>query len=119
MVSETFVGQDPKHPPEMVCADPNCWVCKGKSATILSRTIASHVEADRKLLENLSDREAQIADAATRLAYDRCGNWLSDKQAKSEQFPGGDLAAAKGRAAAYQNAAQEFYYWSIKHGEER
>ena len=66
---------------------------------------------------NLSRREAEIADAATRLAYERAGDWLSQKQAKAEQFPGGDLVHAKGRAAAYQNAAQEIYGWAIAHGE--
>lgn len=77
----------------------------------------SRADDDRALLQNLSEREARIADAATRLAYDRAGDWLSDKQTKSEQFPGGDLVHAKGRAAAYQNAAQEMYYWSVGHGE--
>ncbi len=76
----------------------------------------SRADDDRKLLSDISDREAEIAAAAARLAYDRVGEWLSDKQAKSEQFPGGDLAHAKGRAAAYQNAAQEMFQWAIAHG---
>lgn len=61
---------------------------------------------DEKLLENLSPREAEIADAATRLAYDRVGDWLSDKQSKAERFPAGNLIHAKGRAAAYKGAAR-------------
>lgn len=73
-------------------------------------------DRDRDMLRNLTEKEARIADAATRLAYERAGDWLSDKQAKSEQFPGGDLVHAKGRAAAYQNAAQEIYGWAIAHG---
>lgn len=75
-------------------------------------------DLDRELLRDLSGREARIADAATRLAYGRAGDWLSDKQAKASQFPGGDLDHAKGRSAAYQNAAQEIYGWAIAHGEE-
>lgn len=75
----------------------------------------NQAEKDRELLKNLSGREAKIADAATRLAYDRAGDWLSQKQGKAEQFPGGDLVHAKGRAAAYQNAAQELYGWAIAH----
>lgn len=71
-------------------------------------------EIDRDLLRGLTEREAAIADAATRVAYERAGEWLSDKQVKSELFPGGDLIHAKGRAAAYQNAAQEMYYWAAK-----
>ncbi len=85
---------------------------------VKERFVRSHADIDRATLENLSEREAQIADAATRLAWDRAGDWLSSKQAKSEQFPGGDLAHAKGRAAAYQNAAQEIYGWAISHGAE-
>ena len=73
---------------------------------------------DRETLKSLSEREARIADAATRLAFDRAGDWLSQKQSKAEQFPGGDIAHAKGRAAAYQNAAQEIYGWAIAHGYE-
>lgn len=74
-------------------------------------------EADLALLaEDLTEREAKIADAATRLAYDKAGDWLSSKQAKAKQFPGGCLAHAKGRAAAYQNAAQEIYGWAVAHG---
>jgi hypothetical protein len=75
-------------------------------------------ERDHDLLQNLSKREAEIADAATRLAYDRAGDWLSSKQAKAEQFPGGNVEHAKGRAAAYQNAAAEMYGWAIAHGNE-
>jgi len=73
-------------------------------------------ETDRELLRGLTDREASIADAATRVAYERVGDWLSQKQEKSEQFPGGDLVHAQGRAAAYQNPAQEIYGWAIGHG---
>jgi len=76
----------------------------------------SRADNDRALLHELSFREAEIADAATRLAYERCGDWASSKQSKAEEFPGGDLVHAKGRAAAYQNAAQEFYGWAIAHG---
>ena len=87
---------------------------------LLHERVRNRAEYDRALLKNgLSAREAEIADAATRLAYDRAGDWLSDKQAKAEQFPGGDLVHAKGRAAAYQNAAQELYGWAIAHGDER
>jgi hypothetical protein len=75
----------------------------------------SRADDDRATLKNLSEREAAIADAATRLAWDKAGDWLSQKQAKAEQFPGGDLVHAKGRAAAYQNAAQEMYGWAIAH----
>lgn len=70
-------------------------------------------DKDRAMMQGLSDREALIVDAATRLAWERAAEWLSDKQAKSEQFPGGDLAHAKGRAAAYQNASQEIFGWAI------
>lgn len=73
----------------------------------------SRYDDDRAFLKNLSEREAKIADATTRLAYDRCGDWLSQKQAKSEQFPGADYGAAKARAAAYQNAAQQIHGWAI------
>lgn len=79
--------------------------------------VRSRAESDRLLLSELSDREAQIANAATRLAYDRAGDWLSSKQGKAEKFPGGDVAHAQGRAAAYQNAAQEMYGWAIAHGD--
>jgi len=75
----------------------------------------SRADDDRKLLENLSDREARIADAATRLAYERAGDWLTNKQSKAYQYPGGNLVHAKGREAAYQNAAQELYGWAIAH----
>lgn len=78
----------------------------------------SRHDDDRALLQGLSEREAEIADAATRLAYEHAGDWLSTKQAKAEEFPGGDLVHAKGRAAAYQNAAQELYCWAIRHGTE-
>lgn len=77
----------------------------------------SYADKDRETLENLSEREAEIADAATRLAYERAGDWLSQKQTKAEQFPGGDTVHAAGRANAYQNAAQELYGWAISHGE--
>lgn len=70
------------------------------------------------MVDGLTDREAWIADAATRLAYDKAGDWLSSKQSKAEQYPGGDLTHARGRAAAYQNAAQEIYGWAIAHGEQ-
>lgn len=76
----------------------------------------SYKELDDSLLSDISEREAKIADAATRRAYDRAGDWLTQKQTKSEQFPGGDLADAKGRAAAYQNAAVEMYCWAAGHG---
>lgn len=76
----------------------------------------SRADCDRAALEGLTKREAAIADAATRLAYDKAADWLSDKQAKAAAFPGGDLAHAKGREAAYQNAAQELYGWSSAHG---
>lgn len=76
--------------------------------------MAIHDPADIELLRQLDEDEAKIADAATRLAYSRVGDWLSQKQAKSEQFPGADLVHAKGRAAAYQNAAQEIYGWAAK-----
>lgn len=77
----------------------------------------SHHELDLRLLDDLTEREAQIADAATRLAYDKAGDWLSSKQAKAEQYPGGNLEHAKGRANAYQDAAQEIYGWAIRHGD--
>jgi hypothetical protein len=73
----------------------------------------SRADDDRALLHELSFHEADIADAATRLAYERCGDWLSQKQAKAEEFPGRDLVHAEGRAAAYQHAAQEIYGWAI------
>lgn len=76
----------------------------------------SRADDDREILRNLTEREAKIADAATRLAYDKAGDWLTSKQAKAEEFPGGDLVHAKGRAAAYQNAAQELYTWAVAHG---
>ncbi len=78
----------------------------------------SRHDEDRELLDSVTDQEARIADAATRLAYDKAGDWLSSKQAKAEQFPGGDLVHAKGRAAAYQNAAQEIYGWAVTHGDQ-
>ncbi|HUN82416.1 MAG TPA: hypothetical protein VMV81_13010 [Phycisphaerae bacterium] len=75
----------------------------------------SLAHADRDLLRGpLTEREAKIADAATRLAFDRAGDWLSTKQAKAEAFPGGNAEHAKGRASAYQNAAQELYGWAIR-----
>lgn len=77
----------------------------------------SRADEDRALLKRLSEREAKIADAATRVAWERAGDWLSQKQGKAEEFPGGDLVHAKGRAAAYQNAAQKIYGWAIAHGE--
>lgn len=73
-------------------------------------------QKDEEILRGISGREAEIADAATRIAWERAGEWLSDKQTKSEQFPGGDPVHAKGRAAAYQNAAQEMFCWAIRHG---
>ena len=76
------------------------------------RTISRH-DADMELLRNLSDHEAAIADAATRIAYDKAGDWLSQKQAKAQRYPGGDLVHAKGRESAYQNAAQEMYQWAL------
>lgn len=79
--------------------------------------LKSRAEADRETLQDLSEREAEIADAATRLAFDKAGDWLSMKQAKAEQFPGGDVEAANARANAYRNAAQELYGWAIRHGE--
>jgi hypothetical protein len=85
--------------------------------TQLAERIRNRADEDRELLKDLSDREAQIADAATRLAYDRAGDWLTDKQTKAELYPGGDTIHAKGRAAAYQNAAQELYGWAIAHGD--
>lgn len=75
-------------------------------------------EKDQATLLGLSEREAQVADAATRIAYEHAAEWLSSKQAKAEQFPGGDLVHAKGRAAAYQNAAQEIFGWAISLGSE-
>jgi hypothetical protein len=75
----------------------------------------SQADKDRETLSNLSEREAKIADAATRLAYDRAGDWLTNKQTKAALYPGGDLVHAKGREAAYQNAAQEMYCWSAAH----
>ncbi|WP_068433782.1 hypothetical protein [Magnetospirillum sp. XM-1] len=76
----------------------------------------NHAELDRDLLNGpLTEREAMIADAATRLAFDRAGDWLSDKQAKAEAYPGANFAHMKGMAAAYQNAAQEIYGWAIQH----
>lgn len=69
-------------------------------------------ELDRELLTNLSEREAQIVADATRRAYNRCGDWLSMKQARSAQYPGGEYT--RGRAEAYQNAAQEIYGWAIE-----
>jgi hypothetical protein len=83
----------------------------------LALRVKYQAEQDRELLTDLRDREARIADAATRTAWVRAATWLSDKQAKSEQFPGGDLDHAKGRAAAYQNAAQELFCWAISHGD--
>jgi hypothetical protein len=83
----------------------------------VAERIKSRHDKDRQILECLSDREARIADAATRLAYERAGDWLTQKQCKSAEFPGGDLVHAKGREAAYQNAAQELYGWAIAHGE--
>lgn len=74
---------------------------------------AQHVR-DRELLQGpLTEREAQIADAARRLAFDHAGDWLSQKEAKCRQFPGADVEAATARAGAYQNAAQEIYGWAI------
>lgn len=74
---------------------------------------------DIELLQSgLTEREAAIADAATRLAYEQAADWLSTKQAKAEQFPGGNLEHAAGRASAYQNAAQEIYGWALAWGEE-
>lgn len=78
----------------------------------------SRADDDRKKMDGMNEREAAIADAATRLAWDKAGDWLTQKQTKAEQFPGGDLADAKGRAAAYQNAAQQMYQWAIAHSEE-
>lgn len=75
----------------------------------------SRADDDRLTLENLSEREARVADAATRLAWDRVGDWLSQKQTKLEQFPGGDTRSAFMMATAYQNAAQEIYGWAIAH----
>lgn len=74
-------------------------------------------DEDRAILIGLSDHEADVADAATRVAYRHAADWLTSKQSKAEQFPGGDLDHAKGRAAAYQNAAQELYRWAIRHGD--
>lgn len=72
-------------------------------------------ELDRELLTNLSERESRIADAATRLAYNRVGDWLSMRQAKSAQCRfGEDPDRAMARASAYQHAAQEIYGWAIK-----
>lgn len=71
-------------------------------------------DKDREILDNLSDREEMIADAATRIAYRKAGDWLAIKQAKSEQFPGVDVEYAKGRASAYSNASQEIYMWAMR-----
>lgn len=64
-------------------------------------------DLDRDLLNGeLTEREAEIADAATRIAFDRAGDWLSTKQEKAERFPGGDV----------DRAAQEVYGWALNHG---
>ena len=76
----------------------------------------SQADKDKAILTNLTSREAKIADAATRVVYERAGDWLTNKQSKADEFFGADLAHAKGRAAAYQNAAQELYGWAIAHG---
>jgi hypothetical protein len=105
----------PSEKPEL--AEQTAHTGRTKVGTLAER-VRSRADADRETLRNLSGFEAEIADAATRIAYDRAGDWLSSKQAKAEQFPGGDPIHAKGRAAAYQNAAQELYGWAIGHGEE-
>lgn len=74
----------------------------------------SRADQDRELMRNVSEREARIADAAQRLAWEKAADWLSQKQTKAEQYPGGDRAIQKGRALAYQNAAQEIYGWVIE-----
>ncbi len=67
---------------------------------------------DRATLNyGLSDHEAAIADAARRMALRQAAEWLADKSAKSELFPGENLVHAKGRAAAYRNASQEMLSW--------
>lgn len=75
----------------------------------------SRHDDDMALVRSAEGREAKIADAATRLAYERAGDWLSQKQAKADQYPGADKVHAAGRAAAYQHAAQELYGWAIAH----
>lgn len=77
----------------------------------------SYHDDDVALLANLNRRETKVADAAARVAYERAGAWLTSKQTKSQQFPGGDLVHAKGREDAYRNAAQTMYMWAIEHGE--
>jgi hypothetical protein len=72
---------------------------------------------DMELLNNLTEREARIADAATRIAHDKATDWLSTKQLKAQRYPGGDLDHARGRADAYRNAAQEIRSWAILHEE--
>lgn len=67
------------------------------------------------ILNDLTEREARIADAACRRAYDKVADWLTLKQVKAEQFPGANKDHAKGCASAYQNAAQEVYGWALKH----
>lgn len=64
-------------------------------------------------LHSLSDRDRRVADAARRKAFREAADWLFQKQAKSEQFPGGDVEGSKARASAYQNAAQEIYGWTL------
>ena len=72
----------------------------------------SYAEQDRDLLKNLTERELEIAGAARRLAFDQAGDWLTQKQTKAQQFPGGNRDEYRGRAAAYQNAAIEIYSWA-------
>lgn len=54
---------------------------------------------------------AYLAQDARVAALRQAADWLEDKAAKSNAYPGGDLKHAEGRAAAYLNASQEIRYW--------
>ena len=71
---------------------------------------AQHVR-DRELLQGpLTEREAEIADAARRLAFDQAGDWLSQKEAKSLRFR---LYKARAQMLETHRGALERYSLSI------
>ena len=82
--------------------------------TYTPMVLDNRTQRDMETLADLTEKEKAIADAAMRIAWDKAGDWLTQKQTKAEQFPGGDLAHSKGRADAYKNAALQMYLWAIQ-----
>ena len=77
--------------------------------------------AERKKYEALKTHEEKEAFdegyvMGERHALMRAELWLRQKSRKSRDYPGDDIAHAKGRAAAYHNAAEQMKVLSQKEG---